>query len=234
MCSVRKLILAAAFALLPCYAQRVSPEWKQGSIGLYGTWQQASHIVVGNLVGGKLVGATKPPSYASEAVRRIYWCEGELQITSYVRGAQVPTNRYLWGSIQPECRPDQLPAGRNPYTDPVIRVWFLRATDGYLRPIVESGGVHLLILRGQWPSTLREDPERYLARLLLNPYANSLNRADFALHFFGNASNACFVIGWDECKTEIRKISRDQSGAVRSAACSYLRTQFNENCRRVD
>jgi len=105
------MILVGILIQMPCDAQRILPEWKQGSIGLYGTWKQASHIVVGKLDGGKLVGETDPPSYATEAVRKIYWCEGELRVGAYIRGTPVSTNKYLWGSLQPECKPDQLPGG---------------------------------------------------------------------------------------------------------------------------
>ncbi len=191
----RWMILVGLLIQVLCNAQRMLPEWKQGSIGLYGTWIQASHIVLGKLDRGKLVGETDPPSYASDSVRKIYWCEGELRIDAYIRGTQVPTNKYLWGSLQKECRSDQLPAGQNPYIGPVMRIWFLKIEGGYLRPILEGGGVHLLTLRGEWPSSPKEDRERYLARLLLTPYANSLNEEDYALHFFSNASNACFILG---------------------------------------
>jgi hypothetical protein len=227
------MILVGLLIQVPGDAQRVLPEWKQGSIGLYGTWKQASFIVVGKLDGGKLVGETDPPSYATEAVRKIYWCEGELRIDAYIRGNRVPTNKYLWGSLQPECRPDQLPAGHNPYVGPVMRIWFLKIEDEYLRPILEGGGVHLLILRGQWPSNPRENPERYLARLLLTPYVDSLNAEDYALHFFQNASNACFILGSEDCKLEIRKLSLNPNSIIRNAACKYLRSQFDESCSKV-
>jgi len=217
----------------PCDTQRILPEWRQGSIGLYGTWEQASHIVVGKLDGGKLVGKTDPPSYATEAVRKIYWCEGELRIDAYIRGTPVPTNKYLWGSLQPECRPAQLPAGRSPYAGPVMRIWFLTIEGGYLRPILEGGGVHFLTLRGRWPSNLSEDSEQYLARLLLTPYANSLNAEDYALHFFSSASNACFILGREDCKLEIRKLSLNPNSAIGNAACEYLRSQFAESCGKV-
>lgn len=232
MTLARWMILVGISTQAPCDAQRVLPEWKQGSIGLSGTWKQASHIVVGKLDEGTLVGETDPPSYATEAVRKIYWCEGELQIVAYIRGSSVPTNKYLWGSLQPECKPDQLPGGRNPYAEPVTRIWFLKIEDGYLRPILEGGGIHLLVLRREWPSNLRGNPERYLARLLLTPYADTGNAEEFALHFFSSASSACYILGWEDCKVEIRKLSLNRNGEIRKAACGYLRSQFAESCSK--
>ena len=114
-----------------------------------------------------------------------------------------------------------------------MRIWFLKIEGGYLRPILEGGGVHFLTLRGEWPSSLQEDRERYLARLLLTPYANSLNEEDYALHFFSNASNACFILGLTDCKLEIRKVSLNPNSTIKNAACEYLRSQFAESCSKA-
>ena len=229
MRSLRGIVLALIFAHL-CGAQQRFPKWQEAHIGLYGTWQQATLIVIGDLQEGVLIGESDPPAFAAEDVRRVYWCEGVLQIESIIRGTAPATRKYLWGTLEPGCKPERLPGGQNPYPNPVMRIWFLRTEDGYLRPIVDGGGIHLLIFRGQWSSTPQENPEWRVARLLLSPAADSLNPKDYVSHFGQSVSNACYILGFANCKAEVQLLSRDHNTLISNAACEYLRSEFGEAC----
>jgi hypothetical protein len=219
-----------------CCAQREFPEWKVAPIGLSGTWERAPAILVADLSHIAAVGVQRiksPPWPASPDINRIYWCEGDLEVYSLIRG-KVPLNgrKFLWGAATPGCDVTKVSYGRRWSDEAITHVWFIREEGGYLRPIVDAGGLYYYAFHTKWTGDSKEDPQERFAELLLTPSANDKTLREYAHGFFNLASNACFILGRPKCIEKINKLTQLGDADLRRAACDFLKSQFQANCAR--
>jgi hypothetical protein len=219
-----RLLLATAVALPACHKTRqVFPEWRAGLYGLTGTWSAASLIAVATLRDIAEIGTQtvkEVPSPVQRGLKKLYWCQGNLEIRLVVRGAVSRVAKpFVWGELRSGCggaRSVNASSGRS------SQIWFLREEAECFRPVVDGGGVFYYELNTEFRTA---PSETELARLFLDRSVNGEGLLG------ESAGVACMILGEQECVKRICSIASAPAGPERGALADYLWTHFRTACR---
>lgn len=228
------LVVLLSLHSVSCSQQRF-PEWKVLPLGLLGSWDRASSVVVADLQNVEYVGSqkiTNPPWPVQPAMVRIYWCQGDFNVYSAVKG-KVPRNgkKFLWGGGKPGCHLTEHAKGATEGRGPMTRVWFVREEGNYIRPVVDALGVYFVAFNVKWDDGSREDSKKKFGRLLLSPNAVDTSPRDYGRWWdFELPSTACSILGRDECIGRIKGLAALGDPLLRRNACDFLKSQFRETC----
>src|SRR5438105_11999701 len=107
MRSIRLVFLALPFLQTIGCSQERFPQLVVRPLSLQGEWESAPIVVVGDVrnilpAGTQNIRTLPPP--ASPTVKKIYWCIGDFEGDSAIKG-RAPTSgkKFLWGTARPGC-----------------------------------------------------------------------------------------------------------------------------------
>lgn len=234
-CGIGVLVFLISLHSVGCSRQRY-PQWKAAPLGLLGSWDRASSVVVADLQNVEAVGTQRianPPWPVSPKLHRLYWCQGDLKVYSVVKGKIPPGGKkFLWGGTKPGCDLTDYGAGarQESKSTALTRVWFIREEGDYIRPVVDGGGgLFFFVFNGKWDDG--QDPEKKFARLLLTPNAVGRSARDYGRRWdFEVPSTACLVLGREQCIEQIKALAALGDPLLRRRACDFLNSQFKETC----
>ncbi len=226
--------LALLFVTVFPASSQAFPTWRVGAnLPLSTLWDEAPIIVVASLVNPQLVGSTgiaAPPKTVDSRVKRLYWCSGELRVSSVLKG-ELPKDttslKYLFASIRPLCSQAE---DRNTDHARQIQIWFIRAEGANVRPLYDAGSHRKLVLVRKPGELLEKLSREDVALRLLDPLSWDNGLLDLAGEMFVIGHMVCELLGSERCINELLLMAGRQE-VLRAEVCDFLRVTYQYNCR---
>jgi len=190
-------------------------------------WSQASIVATGEIRDAKRIGNPEPIVQPDGSHISVYPCAAVFSSTTIIKGRPGKEN-VLWFSYFPNCTFEHY----RPMPNSVQKIWFLRSSGGWLRPITDNTRAYLELFQPFDGGVSQSQIELAFARILLTPDAIAQSRQDFAGRLIELHSLACTVAGKPECFRLLADLQM-QDPRLRGDICRYLGVVFNQ-CRLSD